>query len=115
MRDGRFSGLLAGEPVRDGRFCSVCREATGAAKRPFTIYVGVVMVQYTIMARVKSVPGLRGERGLVVAIIWRAAADLDGPPDLRRAAIAYFHSDDYKTHLAWLGLPEHVKPQQLKG
>lgn len=54
---------------------------------------------------------LRGEEGLVTAIIHQALVDaIDGRPD----AIAYFDSWWYRHHLSILGLPEDWLPDALE-
>lgn len=51
--------------------------------------------------------GLNGARGLLVAVVAQATADLAaGDP----TAAAYFMSEQYRGHLTWLDLPAEWLP-----
>jgi len=72
---------------------------------------------------IKQIPGprdpaprvmhkLEGERGLVLAIIWRAWCDLrDNNQEVRETAVAYFSSERYRHHLELCGLEPSFLPQ----
>jgi len=67
-------------------------------------------------AKVKSRQSpMVGERALIVAVLLRAATDLQDPsPSIRRDALAYFRGPVYQDHLAWLNLPADWLPLALK-
>jgi hypothetical protein len=57
-----------------------------------------------------------GPRGLVLAVIAQAYQDLIGDNDkLRAAAVEYFKSTNYRTHLQWAGLPDDWYPLIRQG
>ena len=59
--------------------------------------------------------GVVGERGLIVSIIATATIDyLAGDDADAEDAAAYFASETYRDHLAWLGLPTDWLPAGIE-
>lgn len=60
----------------------------------------------------RQLGNLRGEKGLLVAIIARAAMDAKGSDwQLREDAMKYFAGENYKADLQLLGLPSDLLPE----
>lgn len=55
---------------------------------------------------------LKGENGLIIAIIWQAVKDLE-KKHYRESAIQFFKSPLYKDYLSILGLPSDFQPVAL--
>ena len=68
------------------------------------------------MTRIKMPAGLAGPEGLLAAIISRATVDAMGAGGAANAidALAYFGGPAYQNHLAWLGLPNDIRPVAFK-
>jgi hypothetical protein len=64
------------------------------------------------MTRLKSPAGLSGPEGLLTAIINQATVDAIGTGGEANCinAWAYFGGPAYQNHLAWLGLPNDIRP-----
>ena len=64
------------------------------------------------MTRLKMPAGLSGPEGLVTAIVGQAAKDASGAGGAANCidAWAYFGGKTYQNHLAWLGLPNDIRP-----
>jgi hypothetical protein len=64
------------------------------------------------MTRLKMPAGLSGPSGLVSAIVGQAAKDASGAGGAANCidALAYFGGPAYQDHLAWLGLPNDIRP-----
>ena len=56
---------------------------------------------------------LRGEEGLITAVIFQATKDLETRAH-RDSALEYFRSDLYRNHVTWLGLPPDIRPMQFE-
>ena len=56
---------------------------------------------------------LRGEEGLITAIMFQAVKDLETRAH-RDSAVEYFQSDLYRDHVTWLGLPPEWRPVQFE-
>lgn len=63
------------------------------------------------MGRPLSITGVRGYEGLALAIVYRAALDLNSSsPGLRADAAEFFDSSWYTDLLTYLDLPPNVRP-----
>jgi hypothetical protein len=64
------------------------------------------------MTRLKCPAGLSGPEGLVIAIINQATVDAMGTGGEANCidSWAYFGGPAYQNHLAWLGLPNDIRP-----
>ena len=69
-----------------------------------------------VMSRIKMPAGLAGPEGLLTAIINRATVDAMGTGGAANAinAWAYLGGPEYQNHLAWLGLPNDIRPAILE-
>ena len=57
---------------------------------------------------------MRGEEGLLAAVLLTALKDVDGRnPGEREDARRYFAGPEYRDHLSWLGLPANLLPQPI--
>jgi hypothetical protein len=68
------------------------------------------------MTRLRAAAGLSGPAGLITAIISQGAKDASGTGGAANAidAWAYLGGPVYQNHLAWLGLPNDIRPAALE-